>query len=60
MEGDVLFSGDSHGDLSAWDSQHGTLIQTFSNLKADITCIEVNEGRGIVYATGADARVLCV
>ena len=56
----MLFSGDSHGDLCAWDSNHGTLIQSFSNLKADINCIEVNKERGIVYATGVDSRVLSV
>lgn len=56
----MLFSGDSHGELSAWDSQHGTLLQSFNNLKADVTCIEVNRERDIVYATGADARILTV
>ena len=60
VDGDVLFSGDSHGELTAWDTQHGTLIQTFNNLKADISCIEHNKERDIVFATGADARILSV
>ena len=59
-EDDVLFSGDSLGELTAWDTNHGTLIQTFNNLKADVTCIEMNTARGIVYATGVDARILSI
>ena len=48
------------GELTAWDPNHGTLIQTFNNLKADVTCIEVNLSQGIVFATGTDARILSV
>ena len=57
---EVLFAGDSKGELTAWDTTHGTLIQTFNNLKADITCIAVNESKSIVYATGVDARIMTV
>lgn len=57
---DALFSGDSQGDLAVWDTNHGTLTQSFNTLKADVTCIEENKARGIVYATGVDARILSV
>jgi WD40 repeat protein len=56
----TLLSGDSSGDLSVWDSNHGTLLKQFNNLKADINSIEVNERYSIVYATGVDARILSI
>ena len=56
----VLFSGDSQGQLCGWDTEHGTLVQSFDNLKADISCIETNEEKSIVYATGIDARIMSV
>ena len=48
------------GELSAWDVEHGTLLKTVNNLKADVTAIEGNERREIVYASGVDARILAV
>ena len=57
---EVLFSGESSGELCIWDAEHGTLTKQFSNLKADISCIEANHKNLIVYATGVDARILSV
>ena len=48
------------GELCAWDTTHGTLIQTFAHLKADVQCIEFNRSKSIVYATGVDARIMTV
>ena len=59
-DSDTLCAGDSKGDLSLWDVNHGTLLKTFSNLKADITAIEVNRAAGSVYATGVDSRIMTV
>ena len=55
-----LFSGDSHGCLKVWDTEHGTLLTTFKQLQADIQAIAVNPKFGIVYATGVDSRILSV
>ena len=60
FKGDTIFSGDSKGELSAWDAEHGTLIKTFNHLKADINSIEINTKHDIVYATGVDARIISV
>ena len=57
---DILFSGDSNGELTAWDTKHGTLVQTFGQLQADVTCIETNFESEVVYATGVDSRILTV
>ena len=57
---EIIFAGDSTGELSAWDIEHGTLLKTFTNLKADINTIEVNERHEIVYASGVDARILSI
>jgi len=46
--------------VSVWDTEHGTLVRSFANLKADVNCIEVNTTHGIVYASGVDSRVLSV
>jgi WD40 repeat protein len=38
-----LLCGDSMGDIVVWDSEFGTLVKQFNNLKGDINSIEVNE-----------------
>ena len=57
---EIIFSGDSKGELCAWDAEHGTLLKAFNHLKADIYSIEVNLKEDIVYATGVDARIISV
>ena len=57
---EIIFSGDSKGELTAWDTEHGTMLKTFNHLKADVNSIEVNNKHDIVYASGVDARVLSV
>mmetsp|Transcript_27453 Transcript_27453/g.19825 ORF Transcript_27453/g.19825 Transcript_27453/m.19825 type:complete len:81 (+) Transcript_27453:714-956(+) len=53
-----LITGDSKGDLSVWDPNHGTLVSKFKGLKADIMTLEVNDAYDCVYASGVDSRVL--
>ena len=55
-----LVSGDSTGEVTFWDTVHGTQLQTFNQLKADILTIEVNPKHGFVYASGVDSRVLSI
>ena len=55
-----LISGDSLGEVTVWDAVHGTQLQTFNQLKADIFALEVNTVNSIVYASGADSRVLAL
>lgn len=43
-----------------WDTEHGTSLQHFKNLRADITCLAHNAKYNIVYASGVDSRVLSV
>lgn len=40
---EFLISGDSLGEVSIWDSEYGTLIKTFNQLKGDILSIVTNE-----------------
>lgn len=55
-----LISGDSMGDVTVWDSEFGTLVKQFNNLKGDICSIEVNEKFMSVYASGCDSRVVVI
>lgn len=48
------------GDVTVWDSQFGTLVKRFNNLKGDINALEVNEDFGAVYASGVDSRVAVI
>jgi len=43
-----------------WDSEFGTQVKLFNNLKGDIVSVVVNEAFNTVYATGVDSRVISV
>ena len=60
VEENVIVAGDSSGELTLWDPDHGTLIKTFKQLQADILTIEVNPATKTIYASGVDARVLTI
>lgn len=60
LHNSILITGDSQGDLSLWDSQHGTLLKQFNQLKADILQVEINPYYDIIYASGVDSRILSV
>lgn len=54
----TLICGDSTGEVSLIDANHGVLIQQFNQLKADVLCLAVNVSEGTVYASGTDSRIL--
>lgn len=53
----TMVSGDSTGTLQLWDGQHGTLLQAFSQHKADILAVAASKDGNIVFATGIDVQV---
>ena len=53
----TMVSGDSTGTLQFWDGQHGTLLQAFSQHKADILAVAASKDGNIVFATGIDVQV---
>ena len=56
----TMVSGDSKGTLQFWDGQHGTLLQTFSQHKADILATAASRDGSMVFATGIDVQVSCL
>lgn len=55
----TMVSGDSTGTLQFWDGQHGTLLQAFTQHKADILAVAASKDGNIVFATGIDVQVAC-
>ena len=53
----TMVSGDSTGSLQFWDGQHGTLLQAFSQHKADILAVAASKDGCTVFATGIDVQV---
>ena len=53
----TMVSGDSTGTLQFWDGQHGTLLQAFSQHKADILAVAASKDGNTVFATGIDVQV---
>lgn len=53
----TMISGDSTGTLQFWDGQHGTLLQAFSQHKADILAVAASRDGSTVFATGIDVQV---
>ena len=53
----TMVSGDSTGTLQFWDGQHGTLLQAFSQHKADILAVAASKDGSTVFATGIDVQV---
>ena len=53
----TMVSGDSTGALQLWDSRHGTLLQAFTQHKADILAVAASKNGGTLFATGIDVQV---
>ena len=54
----TMVSGDSSGTVQLWDSQHGTLLQAFSQHKADVLTLAASTDGNTIFATGIDVQVL--
>lgn len=53
----TMVSGDSRGSVQLWDSQHGTLLQAFSQHKADVMAVAASTDGNTIFATGIDVQV---
>ncbi len=53
----TMVSGDSTGSVQLWDSQHGTLLQAFSQHKADVMAVAASTDGNTIFATGIDVQV---
>ena len=53
----TMVSGDSAGALQLWDSRHGTLLQAFTQHKADILAVAASKDGSTLFATGIDVQV---
>jgi U3 small nucleolar RNA-associated protein 4 len=58
----TVISGDSLGNVQFWDGEMGTMLQTFhqSESGADVLCLAVSEDENKVFASGVDARIVCL
>lgn len=54
----TLVSGDSHGGLSFWNAQTGTLLQKFTHLTADVLALCVDASNSSLFASGVDNQVV--
>ncbi|KAJ1630698.1 hypothetical protein T492DRAFT_613417 [Pavlovales sp. CCMP2436] len=55
-----LLSGDSAGRVTVWDAKHGTVLTTFAEHEADVSCVAVDEDEGVCYAGGLDGKMICL
>ncbi|XP_049851443.1 uncharacterized protein LOC126326042 [Schistocerca gregaria] len=53
-----LIVGDSEGQLTIWDGEMGTLIQTLKYHKADITRLAMDASQQKVYSVGVDNTII--
>ena len=53
----TMVSGDSSGRLQLWDAQHGTLLQAFSQHKADVQALAASTDGNTIFASGIDVQV---
>ena len=53
----TMVSGDSTGTLQLWDGRHGTLLQAFTQHKADILSIAASQDGNMLFAAGIDVQV---
>ncbi len=51
-------SGDSRGKLSFWQSQTGTLLDSYQSHKADILTLASNPDQDVIYASGVDPTIV--
>lgn len=52
-----LVSGGGSGRLQFWDTRSGTLLQEFTEHKADVLTIAVSPDGDSVFAAGIDERI---
>lgn len=55
---DTIYAGDSHGNVTFWDGEQGTLVQTISTHEADVLCIAVTPDGSQLFASGIDSKIV--
>jgi len=57
-----LVSGDSLGHIQFWDGNTGAIVTSFNHntRKADVLDLDVSKNQLKVFASGVDARVVCI
>ena len=53
----TIVSGDSHGAISFWDGQYGTMIAKFSPSGVDILSIAAAPHEDVVFCAGIDPKI---
>ncbi|GLI64516.1 hypothetical protein VaNZ11_007785 [Volvox africanus] len=53
----TVVSGDSDGAVQMWDGQFGTLLQRFTQHRADVLALAATEDGANVFAAGVDSQV---
>ncbi|GIL46659.1 hypothetical protein Vafri_3595 [Volvox africanus] len=53
----TVVSGDSDGAVQMWDGQFGTLLQRFTQHRADVLALAATEDGAAVFAAGVDSQV---
>ncbi|GIM15061.1 hypothetical protein Vretimale_17826 [Volvox reticuliferus] len=53
----TVVSGDSDGAVQMWDSRFGTLLQRFTQHRADVLALAATEDGATVFAAGVDSQV---
>ena len=54
----TVISGDSLGHVQLWDGRHGTLLKSFSQHTADVTCLAISSDEKSIYASGFDHKII--
>lgn len=55
-----VVSGDSAGNVHVYDGHTCTLLQTFSQLTADVLALAVNPANNMLFASGIDSQVISI
>ena len=55
----TVISGDSLGHVQLWDGRHGTLLKSFSQHTADVTCLAISSDEKSIYASGKYSKRRC-
>ena len=56
----TVVSGDSRGRIQFWDGMTGVLMSSLHQHTADILCIAADRDETQIFASGIDAKVVCV
>lgn len=54
----TIVSGDSLGHIQFWDSEFGTLKESFSSHEADILTMTMSQDESTLFASGVDNKVV--